>query len=164
MATHSSILVWRIPMDRWAWRVTVHSVTQSQTQLKQHSTHKQQLLWMQLWITYVPNQRLTRLKFSKTIGLCWHHASSKFVCLSQKQIIFFITGFSNEIYSSIHKNVPFWLSTEGKPKHLLLYKWIPRHLILGKQQKHYEINWCSIWSIWGHSYKESAYISGYSLN
>ena len=24
MATHSSILAWRIPMDRGAWRATVH--------------------------------------------------------------------------------------------------------------------------------------------
>ena len=30
MATHSSILAWRIPMDRGAWRATVHSVTKSQ--------------------------------------------------------------------------------------------------------------------------------------
>ena len=27
MATHSSILAWRIPMDREAWRATVHGVT-----------------------------------------------------------------------------------------------------------------------------------------
>ena len=27
MATHSSILAWRIPMDRGAWRATVHGVT-----------------------------------------------------------------------------------------------------------------------------------------
>ena len=27
MATHSSILVWRIPMDRGAWRATGHGVT-----------------------------------------------------------------------------------------------------------------------------------------
>ena len=33
MATHSSILAWRIPMDRGAWRTTVHEVTESQTQL-----------------------------------------------------------------------------------------------------------------------------------
>ena len=33
MASHSSILVWRIPMDRGAWQATVHGVTQSQTQL-----------------------------------------------------------------------------------------------------------------------------------
>ena len=31
MATHSSILAWRIPMDRGAWRATVHGVTKSRT-------------------------------------------------------------------------------------------------------------------------------------
>ena len=31
MATHSSILAWRIPMDRGTWRATVHGVAQSQT-------------------------------------------------------------------------------------------------------------------------------------
>ena len=30
MATHSSILAWRIPMDRGAWQATVHGL-QSQT-------------------------------------------------------------------------------------------------------------------------------------
>ena len=35
MATHSSILAWRIPMDRGAWQAVVHGVTKSQTQLKQ---------------------------------------------------------------------------------------------------------------------------------
>ena len=29
MATYSSILAWRIPMDRGAWQVTVHGVTES---------------------------------------------------------------------------------------------------------------------------------------
>ena len=33
MVTHSSILAWRIPMDREAWRATVHEVTKSWTQL-----------------------------------------------------------------------------------------------------------------------------------
>ena len=33
MATHSSILAWRIPVDRGAWRATVHGVTKSQTRL-----------------------------------------------------------------------------------------------------------------------------------
>ena len=33
MATHSSILAWRIPMDRGAWWATVHGVAKSQTQL-----------------------------------------------------------------------------------------------------------------------------------
>ena len=33
MATHSSILAWRVPLDRGAWWATVHGVTKSQTQL-----------------------------------------------------------------------------------------------------------------------------------
>ena len=33
MATHSSILAWRIPMDTGAWQATVHGVTKSQTWL-----------------------------------------------------------------------------------------------------------------------------------
>ena len=32
MATHSSILGWRIPMDRGAWQATVHGVSKSRTQ------------------------------------------------------------------------------------------------------------------------------------
>ena len=31
MATHSSILAWRVPMDRGAWWATVHGVSRSQT-------------------------------------------------------------------------------------------------------------------------------------
>ena len=31
MATHSSILAWRLPMDRGAWGAAVHGVTKSQT-------------------------------------------------------------------------------------------------------------------------------------
>ena len=33
MATHPSILAWRIPMERGAWRAAVHAVTKSQTRL-----------------------------------------------------------------------------------------------------------------------------------
>ena len=39
MAAHSSILAWRIPMDRGAWQATVQGVTKSQIQLKRLSTH-----------------------------------------------------------------------------------------------------------------------------
>ena len=35
IATHSSILAWRILMDREAWQATVHRFTKSRTQLKQ---------------------------------------------------------------------------------------------------------------------------------
>ena len=41
MATHSSILSWRIPMDRGAWWARVHSITTSWTQLKRLSLHTQ---------------------------------------------------------------------------------------------------------------------------
>jgi len=41
IATHSSILVWRIPVDGRAWQATVHVVTESWTRLRlttaQHS-------------------------------------------------------------------------------------------------------------------------------
>ena len=33
LATHSSILAWRIPIDKVAWRATVYLVAKSQTQL-----------------------------------------------------------------------------------------------------------------------------------
>ena len=34
VAAHSSILAWRIPVDRGAWRAMVHGITKSWTQLK----------------------------------------------------------------------------------------------------------------------------------
>ena len=39
MTTHSSILAWKIPMDRGAWWATVHGVAKSQTRLsdKEHT-------------------------------------------------------------------------------------------------------------------------------
>ena len=33
MATHSSIIAWRITTDKGAWRARVHGVAKSQTQL-----------------------------------------------------------------------------------------------------------------------------------
>ena len=33
LATQSSILAWKIPVDRGAWRATVHGVTKSGTRL-----------------------------------------------------------------------------------------------------------------------------------
>ena len=38
MAAHPSILAWRIPMDRGAWRAAAYSVAQSHTWLKQLSS------------------------------------------------------------------------------------------------------------------------------
>ena len=39
MATNSSILAWRIPMDKGAWQAIVHRVSKSWTWLKQLNTH-----------------------------------------------------------------------------------------------------------------------------
>ena len=45
MVTHFSILAWRInPMDRGAWRATVHRVAKSQTRLSDQAHTAQQLL------------------------------------------------------------------------------------------------------------------------
>ena len=41
MATHSSILAWRIPMDRGAWWATDHGITKSQTQLSDKAQHRE---------------------------------------------------------------------------------------------------------------------------
>ena len=45
MATHSSILAWRIPMDSRAWQAAVHKVPKSQTWLKRLSMHKDFILF-----------------------------------------------------------------------------------------------------------------------
>ena len=39
MATHSSILAWRISMDGGGWWATVHGVTKSRTQLSDFHSH-----------------------------------------------------------------------------------------------------------------------------
>ena len=44
MATHTSILAWRILMDRGAWLATVHGVTQSQTRLNETKYSTEQTL------------------------------------------------------------------------------------------------------------------------
>ena len=48
MAIPSNVLAWRIPIDRGAWRATVHGVKKSRTGLKwlstQHSTAHSTLL------------------------------------------------------------------------------------------------------------------------
>ena len=41
MAAHSSILAWRIPMDRGAWLATVHGVTKSWTRLTDEAQNTQ---------------------------------------------------------------------------------------------------------------------------
>ena len=42
MATHSSLLAWRIPMVRGAWRATVQRVTKESDMTERLSTHTRQ--------------------------------------------------------------------------------------------------------------------------
>ena len=35
MATHSSVLAWRIPVERGAWQATVHQIAKCRTQLSE---------------------------------------------------------------------------------------------------------------------------------
>ena len=39
MATHSSILAWKIPMDKEAWWTIVHGVTKGWTRLNDNAEH-----------------------------------------------------------------------------------------------------------------------------
>ena len=39
MATHSSILAWRIPTDREAWQAIVHGVAKNRTQMSNTAQH-----------------------------------------------------------------------------------------------------------------------------
>ena len=41
MVTHSSILAWRIPVDRRAWRATDHRVARSRARVSGHAGHTQ---------------------------------------------------------------------------------------------------------------------------
>ena len=68
MATHSSILAWRIPMDRGAWWAIVHRVAKSQTRLKQLSVHAHTLR--------IVNQHIDILvrNVKKRPSLPWSHS------------------------------------------------------------------------------------------
>ena len=46
MATNSSILAWRIPMDRGAWRAIVHGVAKSWTGLSDFCFHRPMPLFL----------------------------------------------------------------------------------------------------------------------
>ena len=43
MATHSSILAWRIPIEKGAWRATVHGVAELDT-IERLSTHNKHVV------------------------------------------------------------------------------------------------------------------------
>ena len=60
MATHSSVLAWRIPMDRGAWWATVHGVTGSDRTERLSSSSKCGFSVIQHILIDVQNLRLGR--------------------------------------------------------------------------------------------------------
>ena len=57
MAAHSSILAWlENPMDRGAWRVTVHGVAESRTRLSDFTSHKRWTMSALVKCTVHPRQ------------------------------------------------------------------------------------------------------------
>ena len=79
MAAHSSILAWRIPMDRRAWRATVHKIAKSQTRLKWLTctralllVHRCTSLWISLsgsgkWAVWDPFLRALGFLIGRTL-------------------------------------------------------------------------------------------------
>ena len=79
MATHSSILAWRIPMDRGAWRVAIHGVAKSPTPLSDQEQHRKgyellsslsdlHLLRRQLSVNQGEGPQQTRIRLHLDLG------------------------------------------------------------------------------------------------
>ena len=66
LATHSSILVWRIPTDRGAWWATVHGVAKSRTRPSDQA--------------HTVTSRLMSVKKYLIIGLPWWLSSEEYIC------------------------------------------------------------------------------------
>ena len=80
MATHPSILSWRIPRTEGSWRASAHSVANSWTGLKWRSTHwkEESFLIVSYEISGVISiglDRITRFLVQSLISLAW------FLCL-----------------------------------------------------------------------------------
>ena len=79
MATHSSLLAWRIPMDRGAWRAAVHGVAQSWTRLKWLSSSSSRGSWPRGCPVFLPWTWLYKAVMfrAETVFWWWWDASSQ---------------------------------------------------------------------------------------
>ena len=73
MAAHSSILAWRIPMDREPWSVTVHGVAKSRTRLRLTQQQNNSLYVIYFFIfsitlTYFPFLRCEEVQINYLIS------------------------------------------------------------------------------------------------
>ena len=69
MTTHSSILAWRIPKDRGAWRATVHGAVKGHIRLKRLSTaeHRDDTACLD---TAIPGLHFSVFQLSRTTMIC----------------------------------------------------------------------------------------------
>ena len=70
-ATHSSILAWKLPMDRGTWRAAVHGVAKNQTWLSDWTTTRTNFSLVKLWKTF-----LTGYEKNIIAGYWWSHKCS----------------------------------------------------------------------------------------
>ena len=59
MATHYSILPWRIPVDRGAWQVTVHGGRKESDSTQRLSTHSEYIMVKKIYTHRYIKQYLT---------------------------------------------------------------------------------------------------------
>ena len=79
MATHSSILAWKSPVDRGAWRATVHGVTKSLTQLSA-------VCMFYLSFMFVLEQAYMKLAVS-SLRLCVYFCLSEEITKADKMLV-----------------------------------------------------------------------------
>ena len=119
MATHSSILAWKNPMDRGAWQAAVHGVTKSWTQL---STH------MQLQASSITWQEAIRT----------HHHSMMFLL---PKSITWIQSWGNSSWGTFYKISDLWKNCRDhetqRNSGIIVLDW--------KKLKRHD-NKCSVWS------------------
>ena len=73
MATHSSILAWRIPMNRGAWQATVHGVAKSWTRLSNYA-HK---IMTVIVITIKHHRKINLMKLQATRSYAANNTSPR---------------------------------------------------------------------------------------
>ena len=67
MAAYSSVLAWRIPMEKGAWQTTVHSTAKSQILLKQLGTRAHMIQQYHSWVFI---QRRSKTLIRKDVYAC----------------------------------------------------------------------------------------------
>ena len=140
LTTHSSILAWRIPMDRWTWWATVHGVTESQKQPSNSATKRSTA---QLWLLH------HILNILNAIGLYTLNASFYDIGILLQLVLASATHILKWILPQLGKEINLVnssLTFDGKPLPTLIqYEWPfltlrETYLSLFKYQSHRDLS------------------------